>query len=95
MNYTTRILVGALARPILSSGTSMKVGRWERKLYNRTELYGKTLAILGLDRIRKETAMRMKAGGMKIVGYDPITSVEEAECFGTKKMELDGIMAPR
>lgn len=44
----------------------MKEGKWDRKLYTGTELYGKTLAVLGLGKIGKEVALRMQAFGMKV-----------------------------
>jgi len=44
----------------------MKEGRWDRKLYAGTELYGKTLAVLGLGRIGREVAIRMKTWGMRV-----------------------------
>ena len=69
----------------------MKEGRWDRKLYSGTELYGKTLAVIGLGRIGKEVGMRMKAFGMRIIGYDPITTFEEANICGIEKMELKDI----
>jgi len=49
----------------------MKEGRWDRKLYAGTELYGKTLAVLGLGRIGREVAIRMKTWGMRVswIGY--------------------------
>lgn len=66
----------------------MREDRWDRKLYAGTELYGKTLAILGLGRIGREVAIRMKTWGMEVIGYDPITTDEEAKAAGIKKMEL-------
>ena len=45
---------------------SMKEGRWDRKLYMGSELYGKTLAIVGLGRIGKEVALRMQSFGMTV-----------------------------
>lgn len=69
----------------------MKEGRWDRKIYSGTELCGKTLAVLGLGRIGREVGMRMKAWGMRIIGYDPITTKEEAAAAGIEKMELDEI----
>lgn len=44
----------------------MTEGKWDRKLYSGTELYGKTLAILGLGRIGREVSIRMNAWGMKV-----------------------------
>lgn len=69
----------------------MKEGRWDRKLYSGTELYGKTLAILGLGRIGREVAIRMNAWDMKVIGFDPITTDEEAKAAGIEKMELESI----
>jgi D-3-phosphoglycerate dehydrogenase / 2-oxoglutarate reductase len=62
----TCILLGALARPVCAAAESMKQGRWDRKLYSGTELYGKTLAVLGLGRIGLEVAKRMTTWGMKV-----------------------------
>jgi len=45
---------------------SLKNGAWDRKLYSGNELYGKTLAILGLGRIGKEVAIRMQSFGMTV-----------------------------
>lgn len=87
----TCLLIAALARPVCPAAQSMKEGRWDRKLYSGTELYGKTLAIFGLGRIGREVAIRMNAWGMKVIGYDPITTDEEAKAAGIKKMELDDI----
>lgn len=80
-----------MARPIVPAAQSMVEGRWDRKLYSGSELYGKTLAILGLGRIGREVAIRMKAWGMRIIGFDPITTQEEAAAAGIEKMELEQI----
>ena len=85
------MLIGALARPICPAAQSMKEGRWDRKLYAGTELYGKTLAILGLGRIGREVGIRLKVWGMRVIGYDPITTEAEAKAAGIEKMELDEI----
>lgn len=87
----TCLLIGSLARPIVPAGKSMKDGKWDRKLYAGSELYGKTLAILGLGRIGREVGIRMNAFGMKVIGFDPITTAQEAKAAGIEKMELDQI----
>ncbi|CAD7080165.1 unnamed protein product [Hermetia illucens] len=87
----TCLLIGTLARPIVPAGQSMKEGRWDRKLYSGTELYGKTLAVIGLGRIGREVGIRMNAFGMKVIGYDPITTAEEAKAANISKLELDQI----
>ena len=69
----------------------MIAGRWDRKLYSGNELYGKTLAILGLGRIGREVSIRMNTWGMKVIGYDPITTDAEAKAAGIEKLELESI----
>lgn len=53
-------------RHIPQSCEALKKGIWDRKTYMGSELYGKTLAILGLGRIGREVAIRMQAFGMKV-----------------------------
>lgn len=69
----------------------MKENRWDRKLYSGSEIYGKTLAVLGLGRIGREVGIRMNAFGMRVIGFDPITTEAEAKAAGIEKMELEEI----
>ena len=52
----------------VSRGTAcVRAGQWSDKKYLvGTELYGKTLAVIGLGRIGREVALRMQAFGMKV-----------------------------
>ena len=51
----------------ISSGTqSLREGRWDRKKFMGNEVYGKTLAIVGLGRIGQEVASRMQSFGMEV-----------------------------
>src|SRR5262245_28868310 len=61
----------ALARKIPQAHSSMKAGEWNRKAFSGTELYGKTLGILGMGRIGGEVARGAVAFGMKVLAYDP------------------------
>lgn len=49
-----------------AANVSMKEGRWDRKLFMGEELQGKTLAIIGLGRIGREVASRMRSFGMTV-----------------------------
>ena len=51
---------------------SMKQHKWEKKVLEGTELYGKTLGIIGCGRIGLEVARRAIAFGMKVLAYDVI-----------------------
>ncbi len=64
-------LMFALARKITIADSTMKAGKWEKKRLEGTELYKKTLGLVGVGRIGFETAKRATALGMSVVGYDP------------------------
>ena len=63
---------------------SMKQGKWERSKFTGTEVYEKTLAIVGLGRIGTLVAERARGFGMKLVGYDPYISEERAAEHGRR-----------
>jgi len=51
---------------------SMKQHKWEKKALSGTELYEKTLGVIGIGRIGQEVAKRALAFGMKVIAYDII-----------------------
>lgn len=56
-----------MARNVVPAATSLKEGRWDRKLYAGHEIHGKVLGIVGLGRIGREVAIRLQAWGMKVI----------------------------
>ncbi|GFN80594.1 D-3-phosphoglycerate dehydrogenase [Plakobranchus ocellatus] len=87
----TCTLIIALTRNLGAASMSMKEGKWDRKAFMGSELYGKTLGIIGLGRIGKEVATRMQAFGMRTIGFDPIVKPEECAEWDTKWMSLDDL----
>ncbi len=61
----------AAARSLASATASTKAGKWEKKKFKGTEIFGKTLGIIGIGRIGSELGKRAKALGMKVLAYDP------------------------
>lgn len=59
-------LLLAVARHVVPAASALRAGRWERTQHTGTELYGKTLAVLGLGRVGREVAVRMNTFGMKV-----------------------------
>lgn len=84
-------LISCLARNVAQGCQSLKEGKWDRKLYSGTELSGKTLAVLGLGKIGREVALRMQAFGMKVIGFDPMVSVEDAAKLNITSLTLNEI----
>ncbi|MDR1377059.1 MAG: D-2-hydroxyacid dehydrogenase [Synergistaceae bacterium] len=60
-------LMFGLARHIYAADRSMHRGEWEKKLFEGTELAGKTLGLIGLGRIGKRVAAKATALGMRAV----------------------------
>lgn len=60
----------SLARFISISNCTMRVGQWNKKKYEGTELGGKILGIVGMGRIGKALAKKAEALGMKVVYND-------------------------
>jgi D-3-phosphoglycerate dehydrogenase len=63
-----------LARKIAAADEDTKKGHWNRQRFFGTELYGKTIGILGAGKIGFLTASRAQAFGMKVLAYDPFVS---------------------
>jgi D-3-phosphoglycerate dehydrogenase len=59
-----------------------------RYQYLSTELWGKTLGIIGLGKIGREVAQRARKGfAMKVVTFDPYVSPEEARHLGAEPFD--------
>jgi len=69
--HTFGLMLGAV-RNHGRAVVSMKQHKWEKKALEGTELYGKTLGIIGCGRIGIEVARRAVAFGMKVLAYDVI-----------------------
>ena len=68
---------------------TMKKGEWQKSV-KRTELYGKTLCLLGMGNIARKVAERAKAFGMKVVAYDKYVETSDlAEMKGLEEAVKD------
>ncbi|NJL01565.1 MAG: phosphoglycerate dehydrogenase [Spirulinaceae cyanobacterium SM2_1_0] len=79
----------ALSRYIPIAHQSVQASKWERKRFVGTEVYKKTLGVVGLGKIGSHVASVAKALGMKLLAYDPFISVERAEQLGCRLVDLD------
>jgi len=87
----TMALILGLARNIAPANASVKNGLWERKKFRGTELFGKTLGVIGLGRIGAEVAERARVFKMKVIAYDPFVSSEKLESLDIEPASLEQI----
>lgn len=85
-------LMLALARHIPQGNQSTKAGGWERKTLEGTELYGKTIGILGFGRIGQEVAKRAKAFHMNVIVCDTVLDSEIVDALEVKAMKVDELL---
>ena len=64
----TFLLLLALEKHLLFHCDSTRAGGWKRKTGH--EILGKRIGIMGLGRIGREVAIRARAFGMQVTGYD-------------------------
>jgi D-3-phosphoglycerate dehydrogenase / 2-oxoglutarate reductase len=81
----------ALVRNIPQASASMKEGKWEKKKFSGTEVFNKTLGVVGLGKIGSVVAERAIGLGMKVIAYDPFLSEEQANHMGVKLGSLDDV----
>ncbi len=89
----TMALILSMCRNVPQANQSLRAGKWDRKKYKGTELHGKILGIVGLGKIGREVAIRSKAFGMKVIGYDPVLSEEVAAKMGFDLVDIETVLA--
>ena len=85
-------LMLSLIREIPRADAGMKQSNWLKKELRGTELYQKTLGVIGFGRIGVATADRAKAFGMKVIAYDPLIKPEEIQKRGGEAVSLDELL---
>jgi D-3-phosphoglycerate dehydrogenase len=64
----------AIPARLIEAHTAMKAGQFPKNELKRTELFQKTLGLIGAGAIASEVAKRAQAFGMKIIAFDPFLS---------------------
>jgi D-3-phosphoglycerate dehydrogenase len=88
----TIALLLALARNIPQANVALKSGVWKRNEFMGTELRGKTLGIIGLGNVGSEVAKRAQGFEMRLLGIDPLVSLEYAKKLGVTLVELEQLL---
>lgn len=70
-----------ISRFINISNVTMREGQWNKKQYVGTEIFGKTLGIIGLGRIGKTVAKMAHTLGMNVIYYDILGQMNNCEDY--------------
>jgi D-3-phosphoglycerate dehydrogenase len=80
----TLALMLALCRNVPQAHGSLAGGAWERPRFKGTELYGKTLGVVGFGRIGQLVAKRALGFEMEVIGFDKFVSAERFRELGVE-----------
>ena len=79
-----------LMRPVIPANAQTKAGGWPR--FKGLSLEGKTIGLIGLGSIGKETARRLAGFDCRILAYDPSPDESFAEANGVEFVEMDELL---
>ena len=82
----------SLARHVPMAHASLTQGQWKRSAYTGTELFEKTIGIIGLGRIGALVAERLRGFGVEIVAYDPYITTTRAQQLGVTLLSLEDLL---
>jgi D-3-phosphoglycerate dehydrogenase / 2-oxoglutarate reductase len=86
-------LLLSAARQIPAADASLREHTWKRSSFSGTEIFGKTVGVVGLGRIGQLVAQRLAAFETRIVAYDPYVSSARAAQLGIELLPLDELLA--
>jgi D-3-phosphoglycerate dehydrogenase len=89
----TIALMFSIARSVPQAAVTMWDKKWEKKRFLGTEVFGKTLGVVGLGNIGGIVADRGLGLKMKVIAYDPFVTSEVAAQKGIEMVSLDELFA--
>jgi len=89
--HTVAMLL-SLMRHIPRAAESMRRGEWNRKAFTGSELYKKTVGVVGLGKIGKEVATRLQAFRARILAFDPFLTAERARELDVEQVDLESLL---
>ena len=87
-------LILSLIRKIPWADRKVKKNIWDWKnMRPISRLKGKTVGIIGLGRIGRKVAQRLKGFEVKIIAYDPYASMEVFNKYGVKRVDFENLIS--
>ncbi|WP_051249709.1 phosphoglycerate dehydrogenase [Maridesulfovibrio zosterae] len=93
-DQTLGMILG-LMRMIPQGDSHMRQGKYDHTSFKGTELWKKTLGLVGVGAIGRAVAMRANGFKMRILGYDPYWPAELADALNIERIEKWEEMLPK
>ena len=81
------------ARQIPAAHQTLRNHEWKRSSFSGTEIFQKTIGVIGLGHIGQLYAQRMKAFDTTVVAYDPYLPAARAAQLGVELVSLDELLS--
>ena len=85
-------LMLSLIRGIPKADSGMKAGNWLKKELRGTELFQKTLGVIGFGHIGETVAKRALAFDMRVIAFDPVRPEDEIKAAGAEPVSFDELL---
>jgi len=89
----TVAMMMSMARQIPQAHGSLREKKWERAKFGGTELFEKTLGVVGIGRIGSNVARKAIGLGMRVIAFDPYLDPEKAKGHEFEIVTLKDIIA--
>jgi len=86
-------LMLSLIRGIPKADSGMKAGDWLKKELRGTELFQKTLGVIGFGHIGETVAKRALAFDMRVVAFDPVRPADEIKAAGAEPVSFEELLS--
>ncbi|MDR2826772.1 MAG: hydroxyacid dehydrogenase [Candidatus Adiutrix intracellularis] len=94
-NAVAELVIGlllALVRHIPIADKSIRAGRWEKSKLAGTELFGKTIGIIGFGAVGRRVAELTRAFGLNILAHDPLLTDLQISAGGARPATFGEIL---
>ncbi len=86
-------LMLSLIRGIPRADAGLKQGEWLKKQLVGTELYNKTLGVIGFGHIGEQVSRRALAFGMQVIAFDPVRPADEIKAAGAEPVDFNNLLS--
>lgn len=89
-NAVVELTIGLMlnfARNIYKANTSMREGKWDKKILRGSELQGKTVGVIGLGNIGASVVKKCQAFGMDVVAFDRFVPKKRGQDLGVELLD--------